>query len=102
MGKMFFNILATFAEFEVDLIRMRTREGMAIARANGKLKGKQPKLSTRQQAHVVKLHHDGTHSIPELAELFSVSRPTIYRVLQRAEREALPTETGAQDLHRGM
>ena len=32
-GKMFFNILATFAQFEADLIRMRTREGMAIARA---------------------------------------------------------------------
>ncbi|GAB3286886.1 hypothetical protein GCM10027456_82870 [Kineosporia babensis] len=32
MGKMFFNILATFAEFEVDLLRMRTREGMAVAR----------------------------------------------------------------------
>ena len=30
MGKMFFNILAIFAEFEADLIRMRTREGMAI------------------------------------------------------------------------
>jgi DNA invertase Pin-like site-specific DNA recombinase len=26
MGKCFFNILATFAEFEVDLLRMRTRE----------------------------------------------------------------------------
>ena len=35
MGKMFFNILATFTEFEADLIRMRTREGMAIARARG-------------------------------------------------------------------
>jgi DNA invertase Pin-like site-specific DNA recombinase len=43
MGKLFFNILATFAEFEVDLIRMRTREGMAVARAQGK--GRQPKLS---------------------------------------------------------
>ncbi len=49
MGKMFFNILATFAEFEVDLIRMRTREGMAVARAQGKLKGRQPKLSSKQQ-----------------------------------------------------
>ena len=47
MGKMFFNILATFAEFEVDLIRMRTREGMAIAHARGKWRGKQPKLSDR-------------------------------------------------------
>ena len=33
MGKLFINILATFAEFEVDLIRMRTREGMAVAGA---------------------------------------------------------------------
>ncbi|MEB3160987.1 MAG: recombinase family protein, partial [Synechocystis sp.] len=33
MGKMFFNILATFAEFESDLIRMQTREGMVIARS---------------------------------------------------------------------
>ena len=49
MGKMFFNILATFAEFEADLIRLRTREGMAIARARGELRGKQPKLSDRQQ-----------------------------------------------------
>src|ERR1700677_2536620 len=48
IGKMFFNILATFAEFEVDLLRMRTREGMAIARANGKLPGKSPKLSATQ------------------------------------------------------
>ena len=32
MGKMFFNILATFDEFGADLFRMRTREGMAIAR----------------------------------------------------------------------
>jgi DNA invertase Pin-like site-specific DNA recombinase len=40
MGKMFFNILATFAEFEVDLLRMRTREGMAVARAKGRLRGK--------------------------------------------------------------
>ncbi len=48
MGKCFFNILATFAEFEVDLLRMRTREGMAIARAKGRLKGKAPKLSPTQ------------------------------------------------------
>ena len=47
MGKMFFNILATFAELEADLIRMRTGEGMAIARAKGKLRGKQPKLSEK-------------------------------------------------------
>jgi DNA invertase Pin-like site-specific DNA recombinase len=86
MGKMFFNILATFAEFEVDLLRLRTREGMAVARAKGRLRGRQPKLSAAQQAHLVKLHGSGEHSIADLAELFSVSRPTVYRVLERAQR----------------
>ena len=86
MGKLFFNILATFAEFEVDLLRMRTREGMAIARAKGRLKGRAPKLSAAKQAHLVKLHTAGEHTIAELAELFSVSRPAVYRVLERAGR----------------
>ena len=83
MGKLFFNILATFAEFEADLIRMRTREGMAIARARGKLRGKQPKLSDRQQRELCRMHATGEYSISDLAELFSVSRPTVYRTLNR-------------------
>ncbi len=83
MGKMFFNLLATFAEFEADLIRMRTREGMAIARARGKLRGKQPKLSDRQQRELCRMHATGDYSISDLAELFSVSRATVYRTLNR-------------------
>jgi DNA invertase Pin-like site-specific DNA recombinase len=83
MGKMFFNILATFAEFEADLIRMRTKEGMAIARAKGKLKGKKPKLSPRRQTELRRMYDTGDYSIGDLAEVFDVSRPTVYRVLQR-------------------
>ena len=83
MGKLFFNILATFAEFESDLIRMRTREGMAIARAKGKLRGKKPKLSDKQQSELRRMHNTGDYSISDLAELFSVARPTIYRTLKR-------------------
>ena len=83
MGKLFFNILATFAEFETDLIRMRTREGMAIAGARGKLRGKQPKLSDRQQRELCRMHATGEYFISDLAELFSVSRPTVYRRLNR-------------------
>ena len=85
MGKLFFNVLATFAEFEGDLIRLRTREGMAIARANGKLKGKQPKLSNKQQKELCRMRNTGQYSISDLAELFSVSRPTVYRTLSRNE-----------------
>jgi DNA invertase Pin-like site-specific DNA recombinase len=83
MGKLFFNILATFAEFEVDLIRMRTREGMAVARAQGKLKGRQPKLSAMQQCELKRMHQTGEYTISDLGELFSVSRPTVYRTISR-------------------
>ena len=83
MGKMFFNILATFAEFEGDLIRLRTREGMAIARAKGKLRGKQPKLSEKQGRELCRMHATGEYSIGDLAEVFGVSRPTVYRTLRR-------------------
>jgi DNA invertase Pin-like site-specific DNA recombinase len=89
MGKMFFNILATFAEFEADLIRMRTKEGMAIARAKGKLKGKKPKLSDRRQAELRRMYDTGDYSISDLAELFDVSRPTVYRALQRTQSAKL-------------
>jgi DNA invertase Pin-like site-specific DNA recombinase len=63
---------------------MRTLEGMKVARARGRLRGKQPKLSTRQEAHLVSLHRAGSHTSAELAELFSVARSAVYRAIQRA------------------
>jgi DNA invertase Pin-like site-specific DNA recombinase len=79
-------MLAVFAEFEADLLRMRTREGMAVARSRGRLKGKQPKLTARQQAELVRMHGTGEYTIVDLMEVFSVGRATIYRTLGRAGR----------------
>jgi DNA invertase Pin-like site-specific DNA recombinase len=63
---------------------MRTREGMAtVARAKGKLRGKQPKLSDKQQKELRRMHDTGEYSISDLAEIFSVSRPTVHRTLSR-------------------
>ena len=83
MGKMFFNILATFAEFEADLIRMRTREGMKIAHAKGKLRGKKPKLSDKRQRELRRMYDTGDYSISDLADVFAVLRPTVYRTLEK-------------------
>jgi DNA-binding MarR family transcriptional regulator len=66
----------------VDLLRMRTREGMAIAKGKGT--GRQPKLSPAQQVHLLTLHAASEHTVAGLAELFKVSRPTACRVLERA------------------
>ncbi|MDN5878147.1 MAG: recombinase family protein, partial [Arthrobacter sp.] len=83
MGKLLFNVLAMISEFEADLIRMRTREGMKVAKAKGRLRGKQPKLSAKQEEHLLELHAAGEHSKAELAELFSVGRSTVYRAIER-------------------
>jgi DNA invertase Pin-like site-specific DNA recombinase len=92
VGRLLFNVLAMVAEFEADLIRLRTREGMRIAKAKGRLRGKQPKLNPRQEAHLVALLKSGEYSTAELGDLFGVARSTVYRAIgreaarQRAER----------------
>ncbi len=83
VGRLLFNVLAMVAEFESDLIRMRTREGMKVAKAKGRLRGKQPKLSATQESHLVKLYRAGEHTVSELEELFPVTRSTIYRAIAR-------------------
>jgi len=83
VGRLMFNVLAMVAEFESDLIRLRTREGMKVAKAKGRLRGKQPKLNPRQEAHLVALLESGEHSTAELADLFGVGRSTVYRAEQR-------------------
>ena len=67
---------------------MRTREGMAVAKSRGKLRGKKPKLSERRQQELRKMYDTGDYSISDLAELYDISRPTVYRTLKR--------QTGAQ------
>jgi DNA invertase Pin-like site-specific DNA recombinase len=87
IGKLLFTVLSMIAEFEADLARMRTREGMAIAKAKGRLRGKKPTLSPSQEAHLTELHRAGRHTTTELAELFNVARSTVYRAINRAAAE---------------
>jgi DNA invertase Pin-like site-specific DNA recombinase len=96
VGRLLFNLLAMVAEFEADLARMRTREGMKVAKAKGRLRGKQPKLSTKQEAHLVALHQAGEHTIGELEELFSITRSTVYRTIARARVRVAPLTLGRE------
>lgn len=79
---------AVIAAFESDLIRLRTREGMRVAKAKGELRGKQPKLNRRQEAHLAPLVHSGEYSTVEVAGLFGVGRSTVFPVIERQRNEA--------------
>ncbi len=87
VGRLLFNVLAMVAEFSV--IRLRTREGMKVAKPKGHLRGKQPKLTRRQETHLVSLLAGGEYSTAEVAELFGVGRSTVYRAIER-QREPRP------------
>jgi DNA invertase Pin-like site-specific DNA recombinase len=92
VGRLLFNVLAMVAEFESDLIRLRTREGMKVAKAKGHLRGKQPKLNHRQEAHLVSLLDTGEYTTADLADLFGVARSTVYRAVERERTlRAAPT-----------
>ena len=88
VGRLLFNALAMVAEFEADLIAARTREGLAVARSRGRLKGRRPKLSPSQEARLVALYNAGEHTTAELIEDFGVGRATLYRAIARAKEKA--------------
>ena len=56
---------------------------MAVARTKGKLRGRAPKLSAKQQRELVRMYGTGEYTIADLAEVFTVSRATVYRTLHR-------------------
>lgn len=60
-----------------------SRNRAAVARAKGRLRGKQPKLSAKQQTELRRMHTTGDYSIADLAELFNIGRATVYRTLRR-------------------
>jgi DNA invertase Pin-like site-specific DNA recombinase len=89
VGRMFFQILGAIAEFEHALMSERTRDGLEAARSRGRTGGQKPKLTPRQakiaQAMYDELDVDGhrKHTVQQIAEEFGVTRPTIYRHLER-------------------
>lgn len=88
VGRLLFTVLAMVAESEADLIRMRTREGLRVAEAEGRLHGRQPKPAAKQEAHLAVLVATGEYTALEAAELFGVGRSTSYRAIGRAGARA--------------
>jgi DNA invertase Pin-like site-specific DNA recombinase len=82
-GKLVFHIFAALAEFERGLIIERTREGMRAARARGLRSGPKPKLTCQQVEHAKRLIDEGQYR-QRVADLFNVSRVTLYRAIAKA------------------
>jgi DNA invertase Pin-like site-specific DNA recombinase len=83
-GRLTFHVFAALAEFERDLIRERTKEGLKAARARGRNGGRPPKLTPREVAEVKGLMADRTISAASVAKRYGVSRSTLYAVCRPA------------------
>ena len=88
-GRLVFHILAAIDEFQRELIVEGTREGLASARARGRVGGRKPKLSDEQAATLRTMHDardgDGKHlfTIDDIAEALGIHRTTVYHYLHK-------------------
>lgn len=89
VGRMFFQILGSVAEFEHALMVERTLDGLAAARARGRTGGRRPKLGAQQVKLAQQMYdaigEDGKreYTVQQIATEFSVSRPTLYTYLDQ-------------------
>ena len=78
-GRLMLTVLGGLAEFERDLIRIRTGEGRERAKARGVKMGRKPKLTTHQQREAV-ARRDAGDGVREIARSYNVSHSTISRL----------------------
>ncbi len=80
-GRLMLTVLGGLAEFERDLIRIRTSEGRERAKARGVKMGRKPKLTPHQQREAIKRRGSG-EATREIARSFNVHHSTISRLME--------------------
>ncbi len=78
MSNLLLSVMGAFAQFERELIRERQREGIAIAKREGKYGGRKPSLTSERAAELQRRVASGD-SKAALAREFGISRDTLYR-----------------------
>ena len=89
-GRLMLTVLGGLAEFERELIRVRTGEGRIRAKARGVHMGRPPKLTLHQKREALKALADGTATQADLARRFNLSASTISRLMEKAAPSPLP------------
>jgi DNA invertase Pin-like site-specific DNA recombinase len=82
-GRLVLNVFAAFAQFELEIMKERQREGIADARAAGRYKGRKP-TARAKAGDAVKLFREG-HKVSEVAKALGIGRASVYRALADAK-----------------
>jgi DNA invertase Pin-like site-specific DNA recombinase len=89
-GRVVFHLFGALAEFERDLIRERTRAGLAAARARGRKGGRPAKLSPEKVRVATRLLRDPEATVSEVARSLGVHRSTLHKALLAAKNNRSP------------
>ena len=81
-GKLMFNLLGAFAEFEADIRAECQADGIALAKRKGVKFGRRKALTDAQEERIRKMRAEENFSIGQLQERFGISRSSVYRALQ--------------------
>lgn len=79
-GKLMFTIFAGLSQFEADLIGQRTKEGLAAARARGRLGGR-PRVASDKSNMALKMYDSKEFTIGEICKNCGIGKTTLYRLL---------------------
>lgn len=80
-GRLYFHVLAAIGEFQVDVIRENTRDGLKSARARGRLGGRPRKMTPAKIRVAQDLYDKKEKTVPEIAKELGVSASTVYAAL---------------------
>jgi DNA invertase Pin-like site-specific DNA recombinase len=80
-GRMMMQMVGSFAEFERAMIRERTKAGLKVAREQGRLGGRRPKLNQHQQKEIIEMVTSGNKTASQVARLFDIHPSTVSRLL---------------------
>jgi DNA invertase Pin-like site-specific DNA recombinase len=83
-GRMMMQMVGAFAEFERAMLKERTKAGLDLARQEGRIGGRRPKLTVQQQAEIRKMVSKGHKTAADAARLFKVHPATVSRLLARS------------------
>lgn len=83
-GRAMFGMLSVLAELQRELIVANTNDGLAAARARGRVGGRRPRLTADQAARAQQLYDARTKTVQQIADLFGVPRSTVYGHLDPA------------------
>jgi DNA invertase Pin-like site-specific DNA recombinase len=86
-GSFFLTVMSAFSELERKIIKEKVKNGIEIAKRNGKYKGRIRRYTPKHAGlqHAIDLYKTGNYTVNQICEITKISRATFYRRMKEYE-----------------